>query len=137
MTRYHPEEILKSCYRLNWALQVSGHHTEQRSSNRSTRQSTSVPSLGHSYFTIHQTDGKDISMKLVLGTVLTLVSAIAHIDNLVDQLECGPNTVQPRSKYKLYLVIVITKNNVMWDILVVSVQENKLAYYRKDTVQFG
>ncbi|ORE00795.1 hypothetical protein BCV72DRAFT_325043 [Rhizopus microsporus var. microsporus] len=102
------------------ALEVYGRdpnidsHAEQRSSTGSTRQSTSVPSLGHNDFeicTMHQTEGKNISMKLILGThpFNALVTASARIDNLVDQPECGPNTVNfvvpPHShlKYKLYL----------------------------------
>lgn len=102
------------------ALEVYGRdpnidsHAEQRSSTGSTRQSTSVPFLGHNDFeicTMHQTEGKNISTKLILGThpFNALVTASARIDNLVDQPECGPNTVNfvvpPHShlKYKLYL----------------------------------
>lgn len=102
------------------ALEVYGRdpdidsHAEQRSSTGSTRQSTSVPSLGHNDFeicTMHQTEGSNISMKLILGThsFNALVTASTRIDNLVDQPECGPNTVNfvvpPRFhlKYKLYL----------------------------------
>lgn len=102
------------------ALEVYGRdpdidsQAEQRSSTGSTRQSTSVPSLGYNDFeicTMHQTEGRNISIKLILGThpFNALVTASTHIDNLVDQPECGPNTVnfavppQSHLKYKLYL----------------------------------
>ncbi|CAO3614208.1 unnamed protein product [Mucor hiemalis] len=89
-------------------------HAEQRSSNGSTRQSTSVPSLGHNDFeirTMNQTEGNNTSIKLVLGIYPfnALVTASVRIDNLVDQPECGPNTVnfvmppQNHLKYKLFL----------------------------------
>jgi hypothetical protein len=89
-------------------------HAEQRSSTGSIRQSTSVPSLGHNDFeicTMRQTEGKNISIKLILGShpFNALVAASTRIDNLLDQPECGPNTVnfvvppQSYSKYKLYL----------------------------------
>ncbi|KAI8374004.1 hypothetical protein EDC96DRAFT_562727 [Choanephora cucurbitarum] len=98
------------------ALEVYGrdpsidNHAEQRSSTGSTRQSTSVPSFGHNDLeicTMYQTEGKNVSMKLILGA--HPFNASARIDNLVDQPECGPNTVNfvvpphSHSKYKLYL----------------------------------
>ncbi|KAI7894743.1 uncharacterized protein EV154DRAFT_548888 [Mucor mucedo] len=102
------------------ALEVYGRdpdidsHAEQRSSTGSTRQSTSVPSVGHNDFeiiTMRQTEGNNISIKLILGThsFNALVTASTRIDNLVDQPECGPNTVNfgvpPNShtKYKLHV----------------------------------
>ncbi|OBZ82240.1 hypothetical protein A0J61_09707, partial [Choanephora cucurbitarum] len=102
------------------ALEVYGRdpsidsHAEQRSSTGSTRQSTSVPSFGHNDFeicTMHQTEEKNVSMKLILGAhpFNALVTASARIDDLADQPECGPNTVNfvvpphSHSKYKLYL----------------------------------
>ncbi|KAI9258383.1 hypothetical protein EDC94DRAFT_613605 [Helicostylum pulchrum] len=108
------------CGLLILALEVYGRdpdidsHAEQRSSTGSTRQSTSVPSLGHNDFeicTMHQTEERNISIKLILGThpFNALVTASTRIDNLVDQPECGPNTVnfavppQSHLKYKLYL----------------------------------
>ncbi|KAG2201557.1 hypothetical protein INT47_007434 [Mucor saturninus] len=102
------------------ALEVYGRdpdidsHAEQRSSTGSTRQSTSIPSVGQNdfeIFTMRQTEGSNISIKLILGTHTfnALVTASTRIDNLVDQPECGPNTVnfgvspQSHLKYKLYL----------------------------------
>ncbi|KAG2201540.1 hypothetical protein INT47_007417 [Mucor saturninus] len=102
------------------ALEVYGRdpdidsHAEKRSSTGSTRQSTSVPSVGHNdfeIFTMRQTEGSNISIKLILGThsFNALITASIRIDNLVDQPECGPNTVnfgvspQSHLKYKLYL----------------------------------
>ncbi|KAI7894757.1 uncharacterized protein EV154DRAFT_478152 [Mucor mucedo] len=83
-------------------------------STGSTFQSTSVPSVGQNdseIFTMRQIEGSNISIKLILGThsFSALVTAGTRIDNLVDQPECGPNTVNfgvsPNShlKYKLYL----------------------------------
>ncbi|KAI9258371.1 hypothetical protein EDC94DRAFT_613571 [Helicostylum pulchrum] len=89
-------------------------HAEQRSSVGFTHQSTLVPSLDSSDFwvgTMHQSEGKNISMKLIPGTYPfnALVTSSTHIDNLVDQPECGPSTVnfvvpqQSNLRYKIYL----------------------------------
>ncbi|KAG2201531.1 hypothetical protein INT47_007408 [Mucor saturninus] len=102
------------------ALEVYGRdpdidsHAEQRSSTGLTRQTTSVPSVGQNdfeIFTMRQTEGSNISIKLILGThsFNALITASIRIDNLVNQPECGPNTVNfgvsPPShlKYKLCL----------------------------------
>ncbi|KAI7894744.1 uncharacterized protein EV154DRAFT_548890 [Mucor mucedo] len=70
-------------------------HAEQRSSTGSTRQTTSVPSVGQNdfeIFTMRQTEGSNISIELILGThsFNALVIASTRIDNLVDHPECGP-----------------------------------------------
>ncbi|KAI7894735.1 uncharacterized protein EV154DRAFT_478127 [Mucor mucedo] len=70
-------------------------HAEKRSSTGSTFQSTSVPSVGQNdfeIFTMRQTEGRNISIKLILGThsFNALVTASTRINNLVDQPECGP-----------------------------------------------
>lgn len=89
-------------------------HAEQRTSNGSSRKSTSVPTLDQNNFqicTLHQTEGKNVSFKLIFGThpFNALVTASVRIDNLIDKPECGPNTfnfiVPPDSntKYKLYI----------------------------------
>ncbi|KAI7894763.1 uncharacterized protein EV154DRAFT_73593 [Mucor mucedo] len=82
------------------ALEVYGRdpdidcHAEQRSSTGLTRLTTSVPSVGHNDFeicTVRQTEGSNISIKLILGThsFNALVIASTRIDNLVDHPECG------------------------------------------------
>ncbi|KAI7894733.1 uncharacterized protein EV154DRAFT_478125 [Mucor mucedo] len=89
-------------------------HAEQRGSTGSARQTISVSSVGQNDFeisTMRQAEGCNISIKLILGahSFNALVTASTRIDNLVDQPECGPNTVNfgvsPNShlKYKLYL----------------------------------
>ncbi|KAI7860633.1 hypothetical protein BDC45DRAFT_706 [Circinella umbellata] len=61
-------------------------HAEQRSSVGSTHLSTSVPSLGNKDFsivTLHQTEGKNVSMKLILGAhpFNALVTSSIRIDS--------------------------------------------------------
>ncbi|KAI7894762.1 uncharacterized protein EV154DRAFT_414677 [Mucor mucedo] len=102
------------------ALEVYGRdpdidsHAEQRSSTGSTLQSTPVPSVGHNDFeicTMRQTEGSNVSIKLIFGihSFNALITASARIDSVVHQPECGPNTVHlgvsPNSqlKYNLYL----------------------------------
>ncbi|KAI7894747.1 uncharacterized protein EV154DRAFT_478153 [Mucor mucedo] len=83
------------------ALEVYGRdpdidsHSEQRSSTGLTRLTTSVPSVGQNdfeIFTMRQTEGSNISIKLILGThsFNALGTASTRIDNLVDHPECGP-----------------------------------------------
>ncbi|KAI7894748.1 uncharacterized protein EV154DRAFT_478144 [Mucor mucedo] len=90
-----------NCGLLILALEVYGRdpdiesHAEKRSSTGSTRQSTSVPSVGQNdfeIFTMRQTEGSNISIKLILGThsFNALGTANTRIDNLVDHPECGP-----------------------------------------------
>ncbi|GAA5807718.1 hypothetical protein MFLAVUS_001092 [Mucor flavus] len=101
-------------------------HAEQRSSVGSTHQSTSVPSLGNNDFwigTLRQSEGINVSMKLILGTYPfnALVTSSVRIDNLVDHPECGPNTVnfavppQSNSKYKIYLDSQSWSDSFMFD----------------------
>ncbi|KAI7894737.1 uncharacterized protein EV154DRAFT_599822 [Mucor mucedo] len=89
------------CGLLILALEVYGRdpdidsHAEQRSSTGSALQSTPVPSVGHNDFeicTMRQTEGSNISIKLILGThsFNALITASTRIDNLVDHPECGP-----------------------------------------------
>lgn len=87
---------------------------------------TSVPPLGNNDFwigTLHQPEGINISMKLILGAhpFNALVTSSVRIDNLADHPECGPNTVnfivppQSNSKYKIYLDSQSWSDSLMFD----------------------
>ncbi|KAI9476192.1 MAG: hypothetical protein EXX96DRAFT_540737 [Benjaminiella poitrasii] len=91
-----------------------------------THQSTSVSSSGNNDFwigTLHQPEGTNTFMKLILGAhpFNALVTSSVRIDNLVDQPECRPNTVnfvvppQSNSKYKIYLDSQSWSDSLMFD----------------------
>lgn len=101
-------------------------HAEQRSSVRSTHQSTSVPPLGNNDVwigTLRQSEGINVSMKLIIGahSFNALITSSVRIDNLVDQPECGPNTVnfvvppQSATQLKIFLNAQLWSDSLVFD----------------------